>query len=90
MTVPLDLDGAAAVLTGAGSGIGRATAISLAARGARIVASDLDAGRAEETAALITAAGGEADRSASTCPTSRTSRRSATAASSGSVGSTSS
>ena len=35
MTVPLDLDGAAAVLTGAGSGIGRATAISLAARGAR-------------------------------------------------------
>ena len=33
MTVPLDLDGAAAVLTGAGSGIGRATAISLAARG---------------------------------------------------------
>ena len=61
MTVPLDLDGAAAVITGAGSGIGRATAISLAARGARIVASDLDAGRAEETATLITAAGGDAD-----------------------------
>ena len=60
MTVPLDLDGATAVLTGAGSGIGRATAISLAARGARIVASDLDAGRAEETASLIAAAGGEA------------------------------
>jgi NAD(P)-dependent dehydrogenase (short-subunit alcohol dehydrogenase family) len=60
VTVPLELDGAAAVLTGAGSGIGRATAICLAARGASVVASDLDAGRAEETAALIEAAGGEA------------------------------
>jgi NAD(P)-dependent dehydrogenase (short-subunit alcohol dehydrogenase family) len=60
MTVPLELDGAAAVLTGAGSGIGRATAMSLAARGCRIVASDLDPDRAEETAALVTAAGGEA------------------------------
>jgi NAD(P)-dependent dehydrogenase (short-subunit alcohol dehydrogenase family) len=60
MTVPMDLDGAAAVLTGAGSGIGRATAIALARRGCRIVASDLDAGRAEETAAIVVAAGGEA------------------------------
>ena len=54
MTVPLELDGAVAVLTGAGSGIGRATALSLAARGCRVVASDLDADRAEETAALVT------------------------------------
>jgi NAD(P)-dependent dehydrogenase (short-subunit alcohol dehydrogenase family) len=60
MTVPMALDGAAAVLTGAGSGIGRATAIALAARGCRVVASDVDAGRAEETASLVTAAGGEA------------------------------
>jgi len=60
MTVPLDLDGASAVITGAGSGIGRAAAISLAARGARIVASDLDAERAEETATIVRAAGGEA------------------------------
>ena len=60
MTVPMALDGAAAVLTGAGSGIGRATAIALAARGCRIVASDLDADRADETAALVTTAGGEA------------------------------
>src|SRR5213080_3894409 len=60
MTVPFDLDGAVAVLTGAGSGIGRATALSLAARGARIAASDVDGARAEETAALVTAAGGEA------------------------------
>lgn len=60
MTVPFDLDGAAAVLTGAGSGIGRASALSLASRGARIVASDLDADRSDETASLIVAAGGEA------------------------------
>jgi len=60
MTVPMRLDGAAAVLTGAGSGIGRATAIALAARGCRVAASDLDADRARETAALVTAAGGEA------------------------------
>jgi NAD(P)-dependent dehydrogenase (short-subunit alcohol dehydrogenase family) len=60
MTVPMELGEAAAVLTGAGSGIGRATALSLAARGCRIVASDLDANRAEDTAALVRAAGSEA------------------------------
>jgi NAD(P)-dependent dehydrogenase (short-subunit alcohol dehydrogenase family) len=60
VTVPMNPDGAAAVLTGAGSGIGRATALSLAARGAHVVASDLDAARAAETAALIAAAGGQA------------------------------
>lgn len=60
MTVPFDLHGAAAVLTGAGSGIGRASAISLAARGARTVVSDIDESRAEETAAVIRDAGGEA------------------------------
>jgi len=60
MTVPFELDGAAAVLTGAGSGIGRATALALAARGARVVVSDLDAARAEETAAMVVANGGEA------------------------------
>jgi NAD(P)-dependent dehydrogenase (short-subunit alcohol dehydrogenase family) len=61
MTVPMELEGIAAVLTGAGSGFGRSTAISLAARGACIVASDLDVTRAEETASLIAQAGGEAD-----------------------------
>jgi NAD(P)-dependent dehydrogenase (short-subunit alcohol dehydrogenase family) len=60
MTVPMELDGAAAVLTGAGSGIGRATAVSLAGRGCRIVASDVDPKRAEDTAALVRAAGSEA------------------------------
>ena len=33
MTVPMNLRGTVAVLTGAGSGIGRATALSFAARG---------------------------------------------------------
>jgi NAD(P)-dependent dehydrogenase (short-subunit alcohol dehydrogenase family) len=60
MTVPFDLDGSVAVLTGAGSGIGRAFALSLATRGARVAVSDLDGARAEETAGLVVSAGGEA------------------------------
>jgi len=60
MTVPFDLDGAAAVITGAGSGIGRATALALVARGARVAVSDLDPARAAETVALVVDAGGEA------------------------------
>lgn len=60
MTVPFNLDGAVAVLTGAGSGIGRASALSFAARGARVVVSDRDAARAEQTAADIVAEGHEA------------------------------
>lgn len=60
MTVPFDLRGSVAVLTGAGSGIGRAAAGALARRGAGIVASDIDAARAEETAALVAAGGGDA------------------------------
>ncbi|MBV8431474.1 MAG: SDR family NAD(P)-dependent oxidoreductase [Solirubrobacterales bacterium] len=58
MTVPTDLDGAAAVVTGAGSGIGRAIALALASRGARVVSSDVDGARAEETADLIITGGG--------------------------------
>ena len=42
MTLPLELQGAAAVITGAGSGIGRAAALSFAARGARAAVSDVD------------------------------------------------
>ena len=54
------LDGKVALITGAGRGIGRATALKLAAEGARIVANDLDTGPAEEVVAQIKAAGGQA------------------------------
>jgi NAD(P)-dependent dehydrogenase (short-subunit alcohol dehydrogenase family) len=49
-----------AVITGGGSGIGRATAERFAREGARVVVADLVAARAEETAAMIAGAGGEA------------------------------
>jgi NAD(P)-dependent dehydrogenase (short-subunit alcohol dehydrogenase family) len=49
-----------AVVTGAGSGLGRAIAVALAARGARVAAVDIDLASAEETAKMIGAAGGRA------------------------------
>lgn len=52
--------GADAVVTGAGSGIGAAFALELAARGGRVVCSDIDENAARGTAAEITAAGGDA------------------------------
>lgn len=45
--------GASAVVTGAGSGIGRAFAQTLAARGGRVVCADIDVGRAQETVDII-------------------------------------
>ncbi len=44
---------AVAVITGAGSGIGRASAISLSRRGAKVVITDIDAARADAVAAQI-------------------------------------
>jgi NAD(P)-dependent dehydrogenase (short-subunit alcohol dehydrogenase family) len=52
--------GAAAVITGAGSGIGAAFAAELARRGGRIVCSDVDEVSAQATANAITSAGGDA------------------------------
>jgi NAD(P)-dependent dehydrogenase (short-subunit alcohol dehydrogenase family) len=48
------------VITGAGGGIGRATAIEMATQGARVVVSDVNDERGRETTAEVTAAGGEA------------------------------
>ncbi|WP_445257674.1 3-hydroxybutyrate dehydrogenase [Nocardioides aurantiacus] len=51
------LGGRTALVTGAGSGIGRAVAEALAAQGATVLALDVDGDRAQETAAAV---GGEA------------------------------
>ena len=49
-----------AIVTGGGSGIGRASALLFAREGARLALVDRDVAAAEESAALIRAAGGEA------------------------------
>lgn len=57
-----------AVVTGAGSGIGRAFAVELAKRGGKIVCADLDEAPAKETVLLIEQQGGEErSRSPATC-----------------------
>ena len=56
----MDIAGKVALVTGAGSGIGRATAQALAAAGASVLVADIDAGRADETVTLITRSGGKA------------------------------
>jgi NAD(P)-dependent dehydrogenase (short-subunit alcohol dehydrogenase family) len=48
------------VVTGAGSGIGRATALEMAARGATVVVADVDDDGGEETAEAVVAAGATA------------------------------
>ena len=57
---PFDLAGAAAVVTGAGSGIGRAVARELARRGTRVLVTDVDDERARSVAAEITEGGNTA------------------------------
>ncbi|TGP51928.1 glucose 1-dehydrogenase [bacterium M00.F.Ca.ET.230.01.1.1] len=52
--------GKVALITGAGLGLGRASSLSLATEGARLVVSDIDEGLAGDTAAEIVKAGGEA------------------------------
>ena len=54
------LDGKVALVTGAASGIGRASAKELAARGARVACADLNAAGAESVAKEIAQAGGDA------------------------------
>jgi NAD(P)-dependent dehydrogenase (short-subunit alcohol dehydrogenase family) len=52
------LEGKSAVVTGAGSGVGRATALRFAAEGAGVVCADLRLDWAKETVRLIEEAGG--------------------------------
>ena len=47
------------IVTGAGSGIGRATAVGFAGRGAKVVIADINLDSAEMTRAIISEAGGE-------------------------------
>lgn len=54
------LDGKVAIVTGAASGIGQATAKEMAAAGAKVVCGDLNEAGLADTIAAITEAGGEA------------------------------
>jgi len=54
------LDGKVAIITGAGSGIGRASALLFAEEGAKVVIADLNEDAGTESVELIQAAGGDA------------------------------
>jgi NAD(P)-dependent dehydrogenase (short-subunit alcohol dehydrogenase family) len=53
------LEGKVALVTGGGSGIGRATAVAMAREGARVAVSDLSKDGIEATVSLINAGGGQ-------------------------------
>ena len=55
------LEDKVALVTGAGSGIGRASSLRFAAEGAKVLCADIDTQAAEGTVALISEAGGAAD-----------------------------
>ncbi len=54
------LDGKVALITGAGSGIGRASALAFAREGAKVAVADIVVGGGQETVRLVKEAGGEA------------------------------
>lgn len=56
----LDLEGKVGIVTGAGSGIGRACVVAMARQGAKVVVSDLNVAGGEETVSEVRGGGGEA------------------------------
>jgi NAD(P)-dependent dehydrogenase (short-subunit alcohol dehydrogenase family) len=56
----MQLENKVAIVTGAGSGVGRASALRFAEEGARVLCVDIDLERAKETVAQIESAGGSA------------------------------
>jgi len=54
------LEGKVAIIMGAGSGVGRASALRFAEEGASVICADIDPDRAKETVSLVEAAGGTA------------------------------
>jgi len=58
MSEPL-LDGKVALVTGAGRGMGRASAVAYAREGSKVVVADVDSDGGNETVAQIEASGGE-------------------------------
>ena len=59
--MPADMSGRAALITGAASGIGRASAIAFAAAGASVALVDIDTDGLEDTAAIVKATGQRAE-----------------------------
>ena len=57
----MDPNGKVALITGAGSGIGRATALALSRAGAVVAVADVDEAGGQETVRMIQAEGGKAD-----------------------------
>ena len=56
----MEIAGKVALVTGAASGIGRATSLALAREGAKVAVADVDQAGGDETARLIKEAGGDA------------------------------
>ena len=68
MTIDGRLKGKVAIITGAASGIGKATAVLFAEEGARLAMADIDAEGLKEVANQIAGAAGTAIAKKQTCP----------------------